>query len=217
VKHTLLAVAAIYSFSLSANAAENNFYIDAGLANLEVDLGVSEWSTTNATLTTDENDNAPMIVAGYRLDDNVSLEGGVLGSADASVSVTANFNGTIYGTAVVANGTVTAKAEANPSYMLGAAYKMPLSDQFSIDARAGMLWWDVDYKASANVSATIGGTSYAASASGTLASRDGSDPYFGLGATYDFTDDVAVKANLFRTEIDGADIDAAALSLSMKF
>jgi hypothetical protein len=217
MKKTLLAFTALSTLSLSVSASDNNFYIDAGLANLEVDLGISEWSSTNATLTVDEKDNAPLIMAGYRLDDNVSLEGGVLGSADASVSVTANFNGTVYGTAVVANGTVTAKAEANPSYMLGAAYKMPLSDDFSIDARAGMLWWDVDYKGSANVSATIGGASYAAGASATLASRDGSDPYFGLGATYDVSDDVAVKANLFRTEIDGADIDAAALSVSMTF
>jgi opacity protein-like surface antigen len=215
----IYAVAAISSLSLSANAAESNFYIDAGLANLKVDVGINEWSTNGASITTDEDDNAVIIVAGYPLMDNVSLEGGLLLNVDASFSITADFNGSIYDIAVDTDGTgtVTAKTEANSSYMLGAAYKMPLNDQFSIDARAGILFWDVDYKASANVSATIGGSSYAPGASATLASRDGSDPYFGLGATYELTDDVAVKANLFRTEIDGADIEAVALNLSMKF
>ena len=39
----IYAVAAISSLSLSANAAESNFYIDAGLANLKVDVGINEW------------------------------------------------------------------------------------------------------------------------------------------------------------------------------
>lgn len=210
--------ASLTSFTASAKEVDTNpVYVDVGFVQMKADIGIGETSGNGLSLTVDEKDTAPILTVGYRVNDQFALEGGVVGGLDMGLNLTANYNDTLYGQTVVANGSLTVTGETKESYMLGGALIVPVNDSLSLRARAGVLWWDIDYYLSANVSLTINGTSYAANGRALLQSEDGNDPYVGLGVTYDVSKSVALKADYFRTKVDDMDVDALSLQVSYRF
>ena len=207
-----LIVSSLALASLAANAADSNMYGSVGMTALKADLGFSV-----SGVTIDDDDTAPMVMLGYKINDTVSLEAGVVGSSEVSASASGSASGTLNGKSISVSAAGTVKAEADNSYMLGAAFNMPVAEKLTATARAGMLWWDVDYVASGTLNVTYDGTTTAIAGSKKFASNDGSDVYLGVGMNYEVADDVSISADYMRTEVDGADIDAYTLSAVMRF
>lgn len=78
---------------------------------------------------------------------------------------------------------------------------LPFTDNFSGYAKAGVHSWDADARA-----AGIG-----------RASDDGTDPTYGLGLQYRFTDNVALRGEYSRFEIDDSEVDLAQVALRFDF
>jgi OOP family OmpA-OmpF porin len=216
------AVALLCSALPFAANANDSFYFDAGYTSMEVDLGVDTTNLGNGiTLNVDDSDSAGTFLVGYKVNDNFAVEGGFITGADASVSITnANAtNGNLYGSTLVlnANSTISVNAEGKETYFVGGKFNFPMSKEFSLDARAGMMWWDIDYSVSANAAGTYGGAAFAINENFFVANADGSDAYYGLGATYNVNDSFAIKADYTMTEMDDSDVDAYTISASMKF
>jgi long-subunit fatty acid transport protein len=202
------------SAAIAQQTTQDKLYVEAGVTYIKADLGVGETSGNNLTITVDDTDTAPILVVGFKVADNLALEAGIIGKVDVGISVTANYNGSLYGRTVVANGRLDVTGEGKESYMLGGAFTIPVNDKFDLVARAGVMWWDVDYYLSANVAGTVNGTAFAVNQKVFLQSADGADPYFGVGATYKFTKNWALKADYLRTKIDDADVDSMSLRIS---
>lgn len=95
------------------------------------------------------------------------------------------------GTASYSSGTLKASADVNGFY-LGPVLSLPLADKFELNARAGVYFWDAD-------------------------SDNGEDLYFGIGATYNATKNIAVGVDWTRYDIDWADVDVVSARLKYNF
>lgn len=87
------------------------------------------------------------------------------------------------------------------TWSLTAVGTVPFTDRFSGYARAGFHAWDADARV-----AGLGRTS-----------DDGTDPTYGLGVQYRFTDSVALRGEYTRFEMDDADVDLAQVQLRFDF
>ncbi len=206
-----LATALALAFPLVANA--ENFYVDLGLgqANADLDLG----GTTG--LNVDDTDTAYSIGAGYKFNDDISIEGGYLKLGTASVGATGTVSGTYYGSPFSATGTLAASAEVDGFY-LGPVLNLPFAfaDKFEVYARAGVYFWDLDAKASASGTLTYDGITYAGGVTASR-NRDGNDTYYGIGAAYKATENVSVGADWTRYDIDGIDVGVLVARLKYSY
>lgn len=78
---------------------------------------------------------------------------------------------------------------------------LPFTDKFSGYAKAGVHSWDADARA-----AGIGS-----------ASDDGTDPTYGLGLQYRFTDTFALRGEYSRFEMEDVDVDLAQVQVRFDF
>jgi hypothetical protein len=216
MKKTIIAVLCS-ALPFAANANNDDFYFSAGYTSVNVDLGLSNTTVNGLTLTVDEDDTAGTFMVGYNVNDNFAIEGGVITSSEAGAAISGNISGSVYGSTAVVNGRIDIKAKANESYLLGGKFKLPMSKELDLNARAGLMWWDIDYSASYSVNGTYAGRNITASETFAIANSDGSDMYLGLGASYKVSEDVSINADYMRTEMDDADIDAYTLSATMRF
>ena len=203
-KNVLAAVILITSFNINAENQKSNdskLYASVGYANLEVDLGVDSTSL----YTVDAKDSA--------LKDNLSIEGGMVGSSETSITTTDSITGSYLGKTISIGSGLKISAEANTSWLIGGAYKIPMTDNLSINTRAGLFLWDVDYKVSG--AATYDGVSYGVNA--TIATDDGSDLYFGIGGEYEISDSLSAEFSYLNTEVGGSDVDSYNIAIVSSF
>jgi OOP family OmpA-OmpF porin len=207
MKKTILAAAVLVaSGSAFAEGMADKFYVEAGWSQLEADFS-SVWTNV------DDSDDTYRLTLGFDVNENFSVEGGVIGSTEVSATLpTGSYTVEGISGTVTANSNPTAVAEADEMFMLGGKFSLPVNADFSLYAKAGLIWWDVDYRLTSG-SITHSGTTYTS----LWYSDDGSDPYFGVGAAYEFSDNLGVRADWLRTEIDDDDIDMLTASLAYKF
>lgn len=87
------------------------------------------------------------------------------------------------------------------TFSLAAVGTLPFTDRFSGYAKAGFHSWDAELR-------------------GTGLGRvddDGTDPTYGLGLQYRFTDNVALRGEYSRFEMDDVDVDLAQLQVRFDF
>jgi OOP family OmpA-OmpF porin len=207
MKKMMLAAAVLAaSGSAFAEGMTDKLYVEAGWTWAEADIFSGDWSST------DEKDSAPRLFVGYNINDNFAVEGGIIGELEASGTLSA---GTYTGLGLSGTWTVNSTSKitytANNSYLLGGKFSAPLNDNFNVYGRGGLLWWDVDLNASGSV--TYQGTTY----TGAFASDDGSDLYYGLGASYAINDKASINADYLALDVDGDDIDSFTIALGYKF
>lgn len=94
---------------------------------------------------------------------------------------------------------VPGKVEAD-TWSLVAVGTLPFTDKFSGYAKAGFHSWDAE-----------------ARSGGVRIGDDGTDPTYGLGLQYRFTDSVALRGEYSRFEMDDADVDLAQLQVRFDF
>lgn len=193
----------IISFNLSAE--EKGFFVGGSIGYTSVDT-VDE-STLNSTLATagitatsdvDDNDLGWKLFAGYNFNQYFGVELGYvdLGEAEADVTITAP-------TAVTAN----IDAEADGFTFAGIA-RYPVNEKFDVFGKVGAFVWDVEGTASVTSGATTAALN---------AEDDGTDIMFGFGAEYEIRNNIGVRIEWERYEVDSEDADLFSLGLEYDF
>ena len=96
-------------------------------------------------------------------------------------------------------GSAGPRLEGDAAYLV-AVGTVPFTDSFSGYAKAGINDWNID-----------------GSVAGLIADDSGNDPTYGLGLQYRFTDNVALRGEYSRFEIDDSEVDLAQLQLRFDF
>ncbi len=91
--------------------------------------------------------------------------------------------------------------EASSVY-LTAVGTVPITDNFSAYAKAGFQRWDIDTV----IPSVVGNTD-----------DSGTDPTYGVGVQYRFTDHVALRGEYSRFEIEDTDLDLAQIQVRYDF
>ena len=207
----ILILSLVSTLPLAVSAEDSSkTYFSAGMMFI-TDKGLDELKGTGVTI--DDNDTIANFSLGYKVSPSLALEGSIISGGEVSASLSGDESGTFQGKTYSASGTVTVKAKTDTSYLFGLKYSGKIgSYPLSLNMKAGQLFWDVDYIASASGTITYGGTTYSGSTTETLLAVDGSDLYFGIGMSYELSNNSSIDLDYISTEINGSDINGYSLS-----
>jgi OOP family OmpA-OmpF porin len=186
----------------SVVAAETPWYVGAGFGQVDTSLSDSDLSSLDdgsdfTAITIDGKDTALSIYSGYQIDPNFSVELGYIDMGSYSASTTSDGSGTVFNAGNVDIGVdLTA-------FNLGMKGMLPISNNFAGYGKLGFTRWEADF------SATNGALSGSAS-------DDGTDLYYGVGASYDLGK-VRFVAEFVRYAVDDIDADIIAAGIEYKF
>ena len=205
----IIAISSFCTIISSSAFAEYYFYgvVTVGLAKYDIDT--TGWTSD------DDKDEAYSVGIGFKANKYIAFEAGYLDLGEISAEDSGTLTGTLYGQPYSATGTLKAKAETDGIYF-GPQISYPFTEKFSVFAKGGVYFWDLDAKATATGSLTYAGTTYVGSATA-KASDDGEDLYYGIGASHDITDIFSVKADWTRYEVAEDDVDVFVVGLLFKF
>ena len=176
-------------------------------------------------------------VAGYQLFPNLSVEGGLITSAEVhSISSSSSTtSGTTDGKAYSISANAGLKTSSNTAYLLGVNYSVPLpnvtnnlpfpkfirnlqsDNNMELYSKAGLLFWGVDYSLYLDGTITFDGTTYNPNGSIPFASAKGSNMYFGIGVSYPLTNEASIRTEYTRSKIAGVNIGGLSSSAVFKF
>lgn len=198
---------------LVASVASAQGYVDIHLGQAEADLDLPSVSG----LSWDKKDTTYSLNLGYKVNKFLAIEGGYTKLGEASVTAQA-YNGNI-GRASATNATGKAVAKVD-GYVFGLAATLPINNAVDLTARAGVFAWKGKVSGTlTGGSITYGGNTYTA---GSLSGKeDGTDPYWGLGAGYNFSNAVRAGVNFTRykgeTSLGDVDVDTWTANLRYSF
>ena len=178
-----------------------------------------------------KNDVVASFSGGYRLHPNMSIEGGIITSADVYSlgSSSTSTSGTVNGNDYSMTSNVGLKVSSNTSYLAGVNYSVPLinlndlvpnlqlDDNLNFYTKGGILFWGVDYSLTLDGTVTFDGVTYSPSGSIQFAKAKGSDIYYGIGVSYPLTNETSIRADYTKTEIAGVKIGGFSGSAVFKF
>lgn len=204
----LLVATVSLAIGMSSAAQAENYYVFGDYGRSDIDLG----STSVPGFSIDDTDTAYSFGAGYRFNENFSVELGYADLGEASISTNAPVTETVAGSTVTVDGTLDVDAKG---FFLGVRGDMDVADNIGLFARAGFLDWESDADISGTV--TVDGTAYTGSASAELA--DGTDPYLGVGVAYDFNENLAANLQYTRYFLDfeGTDVDVDTFTVGLTY
>ena len=166
-------------------------------------------------VTIDDNDTVANFTVDYYVSPSLAFEGGVVSGPEVSASLPSNDSGTLHGKSYSVSGALTITAKTDTSYLFGVKYSPSLSGSLGIYGKAGLLFWDVDFIVSGSGTLTYNGTTYN---SKTFLQVDGSDPYIGLGLSYEISKNTSFAFDYITTAstnaIEGVAIDLSGYSIS---
>lgn len=197
--------------AVPASAAETGGYFGVAAGQTKADLDEEEFNSDlaalglGATTTADDTDTGFKIFGGYQFTRNFAIEGGYtnLGKARLDSVITSGGSGTVDG------------EWKGFSIDVAALGIIPLGDRFSFFGRAGVSIWTLD--ADVTVSGP-GGTSTISE------SESGVSPLLGIGAAYNITEKITIRAEYERHFDVGdenttgtSDIDLISLGVLFRF
>ena len=184
----------------STYAYSNQFYVGLDIAQVSVDTGV-----TNISSTLDEDDTLMKFTGGYNVDENVSIEAFYLDFGEASLSGVSGNRFSYGGSTYQFNQTATIYLTAD-TMGIGGKYNFYRSEdkKTAIYLLGGLHSWDI----------VIGAATGTASANATAT---GTDPYYGFGANYAITESVKANISYQNYEMDSESIDGFVLGLEYGF
>lgn len=158
-----------------------------------------------ASTSVDDTDIGFKVYGGYQFNKNFAMEGGYT-----------DFGKFTSHSVITSGGSGTGDGEwKGYSIDLSALGILPLSDQFSLFGRGGISLWNLDFSFTA---AGPGGVGIASE------SKSGVSPLLGIGATFNFTPQLALRAEFERhfsvgdSDTTGkSDIDLISLGLQVRF
>ena len=150
------------------SALAGDFYLGASIGNATLDEDFDG-------LVVDDNSTAFRIIAGWRFNDYITLEGGYHDFGDFEQTFDDG------------NGPMTAKLSAD-GFILGATGRVPVSERFAVTGRAGMFFWDGSAEVN-NVS---------------QATPEDSNLYLGVGVSFDVGKRLQLTGDWTRYELESA-------------
>ena len=210
MKMTKIALAAVLAMG-AASANAGPFYVDAHLGQTSADL------PTYTNITLDNEDSTYSLNLGYRINDMFSFEGGYtkLGKTTYTTPAISTSTSAFGSTLTLTNAVIQESLDVD-GYTLGLAMDFPASAQIDITGRVGYISWEVAHKvALTSGTFTYGGTNYTGSVD--LPNIDGTDLYWGLGASYKFSKEMRAGVNFTRYDIGGVDVDTWTANLRYNF
>ena len=178
-------------------------------------------------------------VAGYQLFPNLSVEGGLITSAEVhSISSSSSTtSGTTDGKAYSITANAGLKTASNTSYLLGVNYSIPVfsnrpntvpfpklmpnlqinNNNLELYSKAGILFWGVDYSLYLDGTITFDGTTYSPNGSIPFATAKGSNFYYGIGLSYPLTNEASIRTEYTKSKIAGVNIGGFSSSAVFKF
>ena len=162
------------------------------------------------SVTIDDNDTVANFTVDYYVSPNLAFEGSVITGPEVSASLPSNDSGTLHGKSYSASGALTITAKTDTSYLFGVKYSPSTTGALGVYGKAGLLFWDVDFIVSGSGTLTYNGSTYN---SKTFLQVDGSDPYIGLGLSYEISKNTFFAFDYITTASTNA-IEGVALDLS---
>ena len=167
-------------------------------------------------VTIDDDDIAAYFTVDYYVSPSLSFEGGVISGHEISASLPSGASGTWHGTkSYSTSGALTITTKTDNSYLFGVKYEPSTTGTLGVYGKAGLLFWDVDYIVSGSGTLTYNGSTYN---SKRFLQVDGSDPYIGLGLSYEINKNTLLAFDYISTastnQIEGVAIDLNGYSLS---
>ena len=162
-------------------------------------------------VTINDNDITAYFTVDYHVSPSLSFEGGVITGHEVSASLPSNASGTWHGTkSYSTSGALTITTKTDNSYLFGVKYEPSTTGSLSVYGKAGLMFWDVDFIVSGSGTLTYNGSTYN---SKTFLQVDGSDPYIGLGLSYEISKNTSFAFDYVTTASTNA-IEGVALDLS---
>jgi hypothetical protein len=166
-------------------------------------------------VTIDDRDIVANFTVNYYVSPSLAFEGGVITSPEVSASLPSNDSGTLHGKSYSASGALTLTAKTDTSYLFGVKYIPSSTGALDVYGKAGLLFWDVDFSVSGSGTLTYNGSTYN---SKTFLQVDGSDPYIGLGLSYQISKNTSFAFDYITTAstnaIEGVALDLTGYSIS---
>jgi hypothetical protein len=152
-------------------------------------------------VTIDDSDIVANFIVDYHVSPSLAFEGGVITSPEVS--------------AYSASGALTLKAKTDTSYFFGVKYSPSSTGALDFYGKAGLLFWDVDFSVSGSGTLTYNGSTYN---SKTFLQVDGSDPFIGLGLSYEISKNTSFALDYITSAstnaIEGVAFDLSGYSIS---
>jgi len=204
--------------SLKSNK-QSKYYLSAGFGKIKDDVVAN-------------------FLAGYKLSPNLSVEGGLITSAEVhSISSSSSTtSGTTDGKAYSITANAGLKTASNTSYLLGVNYSIPvfsdrpnnvpfpklmpnlqINNNLDFYSKAGILFWGVDYSLFLDGTIVFDGVSYTPNGSIPFANGKGSDIYYGIGVSYPLTNETTIRAEYTKSKIAGVKIGGFSGSAVFEF
>jgi OOP family OmpA-OmpF porin len=194
----ILAIATISAFSAPAVAQDKGLYLGGSLGQSKVSLDCTGASSC------DDKDTSWKIFAGYQVNRNFAIEVGYSNLGEA----TANVPAFVVGGIPIPASRVSIEATA---WELVAVGSLPVAERFSLFGKLGL------YRADTDVSIAFTGA-------GTATDNDSNtDLTFGVGARYDFTRNLGLRAEWQRySDVKAGDfgdsnVDVLSLGIIYRF
>jgi len=177
-------------------------------------------------------------LAGYKLFPNLSIEGGLITSAEVYTLDTdsTSESGTTDGKSYTIDANAGLKATTNTSYLLGVNSSIPvfsdrpnnvpfpklmpnlqINNNLDFYSKAGILFWGVDYSLFLDGTITFDGTTYTPNGSIPFANGKGSNFYYGIGLSYPLTNEAAIRTEYTKSKIAGVKIGGFSSSIVFEF
>jgi len=174
---TIAALAlAVVGLSPLAASADGPWYLGAGGGQSEFDIGGFDDTATSWK-----------IFGGYQFHDSFAVEIGYLDSGEAEETF--------------AGETLTISADGATASLVG---MLPIGEQFSLHARLGMFFWDVEAKLDDGIN--------------TFTSSDsGEDLYYGVGAGMRLGETAGLRLEYEIADVEDADVSMISLSVLFRF
>ena len=170
-------------FALTTQVHAEGMYVGLSGGQADYDTAVTQLT---GTAQLDDEDTAYKLFAGYRASNNFGVEFHYADLGEVSLS------GNTGDTFIRGNGSALAfivdggkVAQEAKSYGVAATYALPLNDSFSLLGKIGFHRWDIENSSD----------------------EDGTEPFYGIGASYQVNDNIALQAEFERLQIDSIDVD----------
>ena len=208
---------ALLAASPAFAADDSGWYVGAGLGNFALSSEAIDISEGGLEINTgrdfDGSDFAFKILGGWQLNKYIAFEAEYFdgGSPDDS------FNFSYADVDFDVDGQITLEADTTGWVFSGLGI-LPIGESFNVFAKLGFVMWDVDGKLKIKGSGTYLGESGDFKGSGSLGSESGTDFAWGVGGTWNITDNMGLRAEYQQFEIsDFNSVDLATASFIYKF
>jgi OOP family OmpA-OmpF porin len=197
-----LAIPLIASFqTAAAQAADNKFYIGAGLGQSNYDTGVS---SLTGSARHDKSDTGYKLFAGYNFNKFIAIEGHYADFGTTSLS--GNTGDTFVHDGITysfAANNVTLTSNANSLGVAG-LFSYPITESIAPFVKIGLHHWEDEGKASSSV------VNY-------NAGDDGTDLFFGIGINIAINDSLSARLEAERYKFDSDELDYFSIGLQYNF